>query len=434
MTDEKRTSIKFRIAVFITSFFILIFLAIFIYLKINADITAEELGPSPFQIDDTFASENNDEYLAIAEIGKSIIGYDEINEEFELNLRDPQSSILMLEEFLKKNEGIIEKLDIRLFQNCKFPKPKIDDPTRENLRDLLGLIQKRALYYILTKNFVSAKQDMLLLNTINQELMNKSTSVIFGLIWLLCKNNELKNIKLLINANYFTIEQKIEILNIAQPKITSQFIKPIAHFEIEYFHWSMQELSKNNSSQEHMFSDAPYYPILTPFYCQPNKSAKLYREMMLEILLQVDASDYIAYQKLNYNTKFNPNYRHLVLANFGGKLSIVMTKPVIQLFAGKLLSYNNMCQQLTVAHKLLLHKSTVGFLPNSLEELNLEKKLYTDIYTGDSFLYSSQNGVLQSVGKDKTSSNIELFETALTTEQIETIIADDLKDFTLYLK
>lgn len=45
-----------------------------------------------------------------------------------------------------------------------------------------------------------------------------------------------------------------------------------------------------------------------------------------------------------------------------------------------------------------------------------------------------RNGVLQSVGKDKTSSNIELFETALTTEQIETIIADDLKDFTLYLK
>lgn len=434
MTDKKKKSLIFKIAVFIGGFFVLIILAISILLIITADISTEELGPSPFKVDDFFTSENNEEYKTIVEMGKSIKGNDKFQEDFELNLKDPQPSILLLEEFLKANDGIIEKVDIELFRNCKFPKPKKEDPNLGYIQDLLNLIQTRITFHILTKNFDKTKQDLLLINNINQELMKKPTGFISGVILLASKTNEINKIQLSINNSNFTIEQKIEILSIDQPQITSQILKTISHFEIEYFHWSMQEYNTPSSAQQHMFSGVQYYPIFTPFFCQPNKSAKLYRELAIDIIAQLEASNYLAFEYINKDKNFIPEYSQFIKGNLGGKLVVGITRTIYQIFTSKLLTYKSMRQQLIIAQKLLLHKNKTGTLPSSLTELNLEKEFYTDIHTGDSFLYSSQNGILQSIGKDKENCNIELTETDLTAEEIETILTEDLKDFILYLK
>lgn len=439
MTDQKGKSLKFKILFVVGAILILISLAITILILKTADISDAELGPSPFNVDESMISEDNLEYQTILEIGKEIQGGEKLK---DYNHRDyfteePQETILILQEYLDKNKDVFDKIDLELFKKCKFPKWNIykEDPQEgiSYIQRLLRLMLYRIDYYILTNNFQSVKNDLILLNNIGDVLLQKSHVSLHLMVFLSIKSGVLSRLCDMINNNGTEEERKLELLNIKLNYTPSQSLKIAFHFEIKNVQEVMKLINEPNSIKENNFMKISNYPLFTSFYFQPNKSVKLFREKAVNIISHFESATNASYTKLNQGRKAKHRAMEFFDGNFGGIKFVEESTPVFRIITSKLMSFNNSCNQVLIAKKLLEFKINTGAFPLSLADLKIDPKLYTDIYTGAPFLYSAENGVLQSIGKDNKNASPELTTKKLSPDEIHEIIKGN-RDNIIYLK
>lgn len=439
MTDQKNNSLKLKILYFVCAILILISLAITIlYLK-TADISETELGPSPFNVDESYISENNLEYQAILELGKEINGSAEFEEAGYLGyiLYEPEKATLILQEYLEKNKGIIEKADYELFKKCKFPKWNFneDNPALgiSYFQRLLKLMLYRINYYILIKNFDGAIRDLIILNNIGDELTLKSHTSLSLMVFLSIKSGVVGSFCDLINHPDLKDEHKLGILNIKINPITSQALKNTFHFEIKNVQELIKSIDDPNSFISKEMKNNSNYPLFSSFYFQPNKSVRLYREIALNIITQYETATHDSLKKINQKGKNNHQTIEFFEGNYGGIKLVESSASVSKIIAYKLMSFNNSCNQILIAKKLLEFKINTGELPTSLSDLKVDTKLYTDIFTGNPFLYFHENGILQSIGKDNENANLNLTTKKLPPDEIYKII-NGSRDNILYIK
>jgi hypothetical protein len=188
-------------------FFALILISVASLFVLNSDISKAELGPSPFKVDESVVAENNADFLKLNMIAKEIKGNDQFEKADQLDLKNPDSYILLLQNYLQLNDGIIEKVDLEMIRKLKFPKPdSVNNSDNGVFSVYFKILQRRVELQILTKNFEGAKNDLVLINSINRELIKKPSSLIVGMFVLSNKLRELASIRLLINQDCFTLE------------------------------------------------------------------------------------------------------------------------------------------------------------------------------------------------------------------------------------
>lgn len=437
MTESKRKSLKFKILFFGSAIFILSVLIVTIVLFLSADISDEELGPSPFLVETTHTDDNNIEFQNIVGLGKSIIGTSDFIVTYKSYNDNSQIEIQQLQDYLGKNSAVLEKINLELFQNCKFPMLKVNDATRfENIpliQAILKLWQHKIRLLILTNNYEEAKQQLILSHQVNNEMLMKGTVIIDYMLFSAVKSIELENAKLLINLNSLNAEQKMEILSIYQDEIPLQCLKNTFHFEIEYMRDTLKSI-QSTKMMPRSLSDLNYLPIFSSINYQPNKSTRLVRAKVFDIIKLVEKPEHISYTKLMDRIPIKHDAMEFLNGNYGGSLMMKQSELFFKMIATKFLSNNNNYHQMMIAQKLLAYKIRNGSFPVSLTELKVDPNLYTDICNGALFLYSADNGILQSVGKDKKNDYPDLTTKVLSASEIHEILKNADKDFILYLK
>lgn len=242
-----------------------------------------------------------------------------------------------------------------------------------------------------------------------------------------CKLFELNGINFLLEQEYFTLDQKINILNIKQIPISSQNIHQIGYFEEENIKF---ELNKMNQVKRKSLKD--YYFV--SYTVKSNKTIKMHRDFLLRAIESLETQNENSFEVLKeiYFQKRLIGYK----PNSVGKLIMSMIAGVIPLCTKKMWGVNNKQNQFSLAKEILEFKFKTGDLPESLEDLNLDKKRYIDFYTKEPFLYSKENGILQSVGKNKKNDSVDLTTKTVTKKEYFDFLNDGKynDDFFIYLK
>jgi hypothetical protein len=429
-----------KIKKFLKLSFIVFFVTIVLAYLFTLDISEHKLGPSPIIVENSHTSEDNIEFQEIIRLNNAIQGYEEFNNIYELDLNNPEPSIELLKEFIQKNQLVIEKATPELFQFCKLPSPIENGNLRENISysDLLSLLQLNITFTILVNDFNNAEKKIFEANRINKYLENKSTGFLSGLSIVSSKIKELENIKLLINSAHYSMEQKLAILSLNQEGFSSQFLKRIAHYDSIYIKEFILNM-KISSSKELDINKKFYFPIITPYQFQPNKSVKLYREASSRAISNFEIGTFDSYKKNEEKMPYNSLLSLLYIEpNQYGFEFYYKLAHFFKHLVNRTLSSNNTCKQLNLAKEILLFKTKNGSLPEKLIDLGLEKEMYTDIHSGAPFLYSAQNGILLGIGGDQENNNANLTTTTLTEEEIKKSLKSTpgsyKSDFILYLK
>lgn len=444
MTESKSKSLKFKVLFFGGAIFILLGIIASVLWLLTKDISDEELGPSPFKVDESIYSNDNEEYKRIIEIGSEIkSSYEEEEKNYQGESGENyEHEIFAINGLLQKNEGIIEKVNLSLFKNCIFPKPKIKDLEKvdpyeatRSLQKILKLIQYRITYYIHTNNYQATKNDILLLSSIFKELFSKCSSWLDIQTFIYIKKWLNGNIGVLINKKGLTEEQKFELLTIEQDLIPGESLKRAFHFEIINIKGYIQKMGNSNTLKPILIEDIHYYPVYSKINYQANNTTKLLREMISEKIELVEEATYASYLKLNDRLKIKHNKIELFEKNLGGKNFVEELEPVLKLTGTEVLDCNNIVSLINVGKKLLEYKFKMGYLPEKLSDLNIDPKMYTDIFTGDPFLYSANKGILQRLGKYKKYWDFDLINKDLTEKEFQDkLINSATYGFVLYLK
>ncbi len=398
-----------------------------IYLLLNRDLSNDELGTSPFKVDSSIVEENNAEYIKLIEIGKKIIGEEEYNEKYQpIDFNNPKNGIDLLQEYFQKNQINLDKETMGLFKELKFPKPKLEINHSYYLLNIFRYYQKKVILEILFNNFDIAKKYFIIMDQASEILLNKSTSCASGMVLITSKSLKLSVVKTFINSPNFTIDQKLEILEIQNNPIPSKFLINIMHFEEELFRSNILRLKKENIKTQ------PFI-IFQAYTLQPNYSVKTLRDTMIEKIIMYESpmstlKDMVEYDKTPYvNIKFYSK-------NVQGIIVLDMVLPVFLEVARKLQVHKNYCNQLAVAKEILYFKKKTGSLPNTLEELNLPQDIIIDKFTSEKFLYFAENGILQSVWSG-INDYISLTEIKLPKDEIRRLLNEEKgDDYILYLE
>lgn len=341
----------------------------------------------------------------------------------------------MLEDFLLKNKEVINNLDLDLFRKCKFPKPNLEGYSHQNAIVNIGiLLNGEITFNIYSQDYEKAKNNILKLNQINRELINKPTSIMDGMIVMQCMNQEVRCILLFIEQEIFTSEQKLNILNIKHVQFSNQTIKTISFFGTEFIKKTCFELIKNSEANSNFFGiKYSKKNIDSTLGFQPNKTVKIYRDY---INAAISDFENIPNDSRNILLKSYLKRNISLPINGYGKIFLNMELGAFNIFFEKMIRYNNRYNQLLVAKEIIAFKIETGELPNSLEELKIEKKVYKDILTNEPFIYFPANGILQSIGKNKINNCEKITEKELSTKEIRDILNEDSykDDFILYLK
>lgn len=401
------------------------------------DISTEKLGPSPYKVDESIASEENAEFNKLLEIGQEIQGFDEFEEAYKFDLNNPQPTFLLLQTYLKKNEGVIEKINFKLFENCKFPKADMGPNAQnfDNLRKILKLLQRKITLNILSNDFEKAKTDLIFTNQICSELFKKTTGFLSSIMVFGFKRDVIDNINLILRMEHFSIDQKIEILNINQEKVPTQVLRNTIHFECKATMKFIMDLKTVKMGESTTLGGTKYYAIISPFVNQPNKTGKRYREMASKILLNLEIGKeakkiYPSILSEVLNVDIKPE---AIFGNYSGIFAVDRSEPFIRLISSKILNCNSNLAQLSIAKDLLIYKKTKSVLPNNLAELNIEKKLYTYYDTGESFLYFAPNGILQNKPIEWNKEIQSLTSKALSLNEINSALTSALTRSSLFI-
>lgn len=419
-------STKKKIGIIVSVFSVLIFTAL--WFVITDDISQEELGPSPFKVDKSISSENSPELKKIVEIGKAIEGLKEFEEKFDLDLNSPIDTENKLQELLRKNEKVLIQIELDLFKNCKFPEPRIEkDLGLGEIRNIVKLKYYQTMFHILSHDFEEARNKILQLNQINAYLNEKVNCWLFQMVVVACKLLELHGIELLLEQEQFTIDQKINILNIKQIPISSQNIHQIGYFEEGNLR---HELDKINQLKEKSLKNY----IIVSYTVKSNKTLKIHRAFVLSAIASFERQTEVSLEKLN--EKYFQKRLIAYKPNGYGKVMVSMTSGFIPVITKKMLSLNNRQNQFSLAKEILVFKSKTGSLPDKLVDLNLDKKFYLDLFTKEPFLYSKENGILQSIGGNKKNDSVDLTTKILTKKEYFDFLDDGnyRDDFFIYLK
>jgi hypothetical protein len=435
-------TIKKKILIFFCIKLIIIFLAIVIIVTINSDISDKELGPSPFIIETDFTSEDDPAAKKIIEIGKTIQGVDEFKEKYSLDLNNPEPSIVILKEFIQLNQVALDKIKPELFKSYKPKKQKIDsffnedfdDEFEQNLQKVLTLLQRKTTLDILSLDFDNTKIDFMKANGILNDVAKKPTGILSGMLIGGIKIIEISNIKLFLNQEKFTLDQKLEVISFPFEPFEKQFLITIAHFESQNLKNMMLILTGPSSKLPKDMNIPFYMSIFKTFFIQKNKTEIIFRENFLNSIS--DFENFNLKSISDINNKFNLNASDFYKGNAGGKIILSMFIPVLNICIKIFAKHNNWLRQIKLAKAILEYKKNTGLFPIKLEDLKLDNKSITDLCTEDSFLYSPQNGILQSVGQNGINNCPELTTKELTESEIKALInniaVDD--DFIIYLK
>lgn len=421
---------KLKVFLFVVFIIAIFAMSLIVYMALISDISDKELGPTPYKIEEnSFAIQDNMDFQLLINVAKEINGLEEFNNNYNLNLKEPEVTIKLLQDFLAKNEKPLEKIDLEVFKNFKLSKPILEDNDLSHFSNLLKTIQYRNTLYILKNDFENSKKELIFASKISEELSQKVTGVLSGMIILNFKISELANIKLFLNQKNFTINQKQEILNIELDILSNKFLNRVFYFEEDFIRQSLVETNSSNKNKKLMFKDMRHYPVLTAFFIQPNKSTKLLRPSFDEMLKNFEENSHKSFLKLSENKTTKRNYNEIFRGNFGGKIIVEFSTPIYNLFLRKVMSYNNYCNQIILARKIIEYKIAKGELPDNLEELKLDKRSMLDIYSGELFMYSKPNGVLQSIGKNMENFNGDLTEAELSIDKLEELkVESDISD------
>jgi hypothetical protein len=222
---------------------------------------------------------------------------------------------------------------------------------------------------------------------------------------------------------------------IEQEYLPNYFFKLMAFFESENLQASLDGLVQRKGKYAIIYKKRPYFPFYTTFMCQSNKSVKLFRGHAIDAISQFETASHTNYLKLRDSKRLFPKLNSLYLkGNAIGVIMVSMITPVFDNAVTKGMACNSIINQHIVAEKILSYKLKEGAFPPSLADLGIDKAIYTDILTGNEFLYSAENGILQSIGKDKKNDNIELTTKILSPNEIHDILNDDKGECVFYLK
>lgn len=399
-----------------------------IFLLLNKDISDKKLGPSPFKVDEAIAEENNAEYLKLLEIGKKIIGEEEYNDKYQpIDFNNPQPAIVLLQEYIQRNSFNLDEETMLLFKKFKLPKPSyVDKSISYDFINIMQYNYKKVLLEIFLNEFDNAKKDFINMKRVNEAVMNKSTNCALGLRLISFKLSEHYIVKAFVNNSNFTIDQKIEILEIQNNPIPSEFLINIIHFEEELFRSNILSLKK-----EHIKS-LPYL-IFQSYSLQPNNSVKFLRDTMIEKIIMYE-SPMSTYKDMEDNDKTPFVNLKFYSKNVQGKIILSIVIPILVLIPQKMQKQKNICNLFLVAKEILYFKKKTGAFPKTIEELHLPKSTTIDKFTNEQFLYSAENGILQCVFGVKNDC-INLTSTKLTDEEIRKSLNEESKDdYILYLK
>lgn len=432
-------STKKKILLIISVFFVGLILIILFTILTSSDISAEALGPSPFKIKAELTFEENQEFHELVKIGESIKGVLDFEKIYDYSTNDLDASISALQKYLEQNEDIIEKAQLNLFKSCNFPRPNdVREPNLFLFSDLLRLINYRATFYILTKNFEKAKFDLIFINEINNELIKKTCNIYFSLNILYSHQMEADNIKLFINQPYFSLEQKLEILTISHVPITSQLFINNLYFDAILLQQCLQDTRADNAKRPNRLIGFPDIPILNHYLYKPNKSIRYYRKLALQTISILENSSFKTISEFEKRVAQNAGYLQLIRANSCGKFMAEISLYTLKNMAAKALKINNSYNQMYVAQQILLYKQKSNQLPPDLDVLNLDKKKLIDLQSGAPFIYYAPNGILYGLGSYKNSYKDELTNQEITNEEILEILkknhGERNREFVLFLK
>lgn len=441
MAEPKTKSLKFKVLFLGGSILILLGIILSALWLLTKDISDEELGPSPFQVDESKYLSSNEEFNKLIKIGESIIIYEDEEDGFKVGLKEEEENVILaLNLFLKRNEGIIEKIDLNLIKNCMIPQQPSNnfdqiDPDHNiiYIHRILRLINYRITYDILSDNYEGAKKDILLLSRFCDELFRKFSSSYGIHILISIKISLNNNIGLLINKIGITEKQKFELLSIDQELISTESLIIAYHFEIKCIKDFLHVMDASNNP--FMIEKFKFDPVYSAIKFQPNNTIKLLREMIMKKIGLIDEATNKSYLKLNDPFKIKHNKIVFLEKNLEGKKIVNEMENEIILTGTKVLECNNIVKLIKIGKKLLEYKSKMGYLPAKLSDLNIEPKMYTDIITGDSFLYSANKGILKSLGKRKEYWDNDLIDKDLAEKEFQDkLINSPSNGYVLYLK
>lgn len=418
-----RTAIKDNLSLIaIFSFLLILVSFVFILYFLTCDISEKELGQSPFIIDPSISSMNNLEFMELAKIGDMIEDEIVFANKYNLKLHGAEASRPQLREYIQKNKLIFENATPELFKACKLPALcNYNHMELYSFLDLMNFLQLKLTNDILLHDFENTKIDFIIINEINSDLISKSVNIFEGIMFMKYKGFEFENIELLVNDDYFSIEQKLLILSIKQELISTQLLKQIAYFESGNLKLELQETQKEPPKNRLTFHGNPNIPFVSYYSIQPNKSVKLFRKITSEIIDMIEESTFEYKTDLKNINPFDAKYTSIYVPNNEG-YQIVYEKITdahfLQIPYG-INNHNNKCKQISLAKKLLIYKIENGTLPSKLEELKLDKDEITDLY-GYPFSYSAENGILQ--GSQIFNYNQALTKKTLTAKEIKDIM------------
>lgn len=337
-----------------------------LYLLISRDISKKELGASPFKVDDSIVEENNDEYLKLIEIGKKISGEEEYQEKYQyLDLYNTKNRIDLLLEYFQNNQINLDQDILELFKGLKFPKPNLEVSHPDGLHNIFNYYQKKIILEILLKNFDNAKKYFILMNQASEFLLNKTVSCVSGMVVISSKLLALSVVKEFINSPDFSIDQKLEILEILNGPIPSKFFKNIMYYEEELLLSNFLDLKKDQVKTQQ-------YILFQAYTFQPNKSIKILRDTMVEKIALYDISTSTLRDMTEYDDTPYANLK-FYSKNFLGKAILDIVLPIYMQIGRKMLEYKSYCNQFTVAKEILYFKKKNRFVPKIVRRFTSSK-------------------------------------------------------------